>query len=210
MNKLRILLDAGHGGIFDGKPVTPGKRSPIWPDGTQLIEGVSNRDIRDELAKLLRRNRIPFTYINKGQKDMSLQQRCDIANALHKKYKNTLLISIHSDAASNPQASGWSCYTSPGQTPSDEYATVLYEEAKLFWGEYDKETGKGVKFRESIGDGDPDKEAKFKMLTGTIGPAILSENFFMTNEKDCRYLMTRKAVKEIAQVHLNMIKRFVA
>ena len=39
MNKYLWLLDPGHG--ID----TPGKRSPLWPDGTQLMEFEFNRDI---------------------------------------------------------------------------------------------------------------------------------------------------------------------
>ena len=34
---VKILLDNGHG--YD----TPGKRSPIWPDGSQLFEWEFNR-----------------------------------------------------------------------------------------------------------------------------------------------------------------------
>ena len=51
--KLVILLDAGHGGIIDGKYQTSGKRSPKWKDGTQYFEGVGNRQIRDILYLLL-------------------------------------------------------------------------------------------------------------------------------------------------------------
>ena len=36
---ITILLDNGHGND------TPGKRSPIWPDGSQLLEWQFNRDI---------------------------------------------------------------------------------------------------------------------------------------------------------------------
>ena len=40
-----IILDAGHGGLINGVYQTKGKRSPIWPDGRQLFEGVFNRQI---------------------------------------------------------------------------------------------------------------------------------------------------------------------
>ena len=36
------ILDNGHGGMIDGVYQTPGKRSPVWPDGTQLFEGEFN------------------------------------------------------------------------------------------------------------------------------------------------------------------------
>ena len=47
MSKFIWLLDSGHGGLDPdtGKYVTPGKRSPVWNDGSQYFEGVGNRDI---------------------------------------------------------------------------------------------------------------------------------------------------------------------
>ena len=38
-----VLLDNGHGGIINGEYQTPGKRSPVWADGSQLFEGEFNR-----------------------------------------------------------------------------------------------------------------------------------------------------------------------
>ena len=34
-----IILDAGHGGMINGKYQTKGKRSPVWEDGSVLYEG---------------------------------------------------------------------------------------------------------------------------------------------------------------------------
>jgi len=48
--KFIYLLDAGHGGLIDGKYTTAGKRSPIWDDDSVYYEGVGNRDIRKKLA----------------------------------------------------------------------------------------------------------------------------------------------------------------
>ena len=45
---MRILLDNGHG------ENTPGKRSPVWPDGTQLYEYEFNRDIARRVHNALR------------------------------------------------------------------------------------------------------------------------------------------------------------
>ena len=47
MSNFIWLLDSGHGGLDPdtGEYVTPGKRSPVWDDGTQYFEGVGNRDI---------------------------------------------------------------------------------------------------------------------------------------------------------------------
>ena len=46
------ILDNGHGGIIDGVYQTPGKRSPLWPDGTQLFEGEFNRAIVNRLVTM--------------------------------------------------------------------------------------------------------------------------------------------------------------
>ena len=50
-SKYLWILDNGHGGMIDGVYQTPGKRSPVWPDGTQLFEGEFNRAIVDRLMK---------------------------------------------------------------------------------------------------------------------------------------------------------------
>lgn len=205
MSKIKlVLLDAGHGGIFDGKVQTEGKRSPIWEDGSQYFEGVGNRQIRDELAKLLNSEGIRFKYINEGEKDMSLETRVLFANSFAKKYKpeELLLISIHSDAFADPKAHGWSCFSTKGHTLSDTYSEALYEEFEKLFIEETQRVDKT--------DGDRDKEEQFYILKHTICPAILSENFFMTNERECKeILMTKQGRRKIALVHFNMIKRFV-
>ena len=50
---VKILLDNGHG--YD----TPGKRSPIWPDGSQLFEWEFNRDIVSRIEILLKKIPLP-------------------------------------------------------------------------------------------------------------------------------------------------------
>lgn len=57
MSKLRILLDNGHGNE------TPGKRSPVWPDGSQLFEYEFNRAIVHRIACLLAHKGITFDII---------------------------------------------------------------------------------------------------------------------------------------------------
>lgn len=198
-----VLLDAGHGGIINGEYQTDGKRSPIWSDGSQYFEGHGNRLIRDELSELLRVAKIPHSYVNHGADDMPLGERVRIANELARKYgKNeTLYISIHSDAFSNSSAHGWSCYTSKGNTMADQYANALYKEIEK---QFPTE-----RLRKDFTDGDEDKEASFYVLKNTICPAILSENFFMTNERECKeILMTECGRKKIANAHFQMIKKY--
>ena len=202
-----ILIDAGHGGILNGIYQTLGKRSPIWDDGSQYYEGVGNRMIRHELSKyldLLRGAGIRYEYVNKGQRDMPLYLRVRYINSIARKYRydEVLLISIHSNGYKDKKAHGWSCYTTPGDTMSDKYAEVLYEKMEEQFPE--------ERMRTDYSDGDKDKEAYFKLLKSTICPAILSENFFHTNEHECRdILMCRQGRSKIALAHFNMIKEFI-
>lgn len=199
-----VLLDAGHGSIVNGEYVTPGKRSPIWADGTQYFEGEGNRLIRDEISKLLDKEGIRYKFVNEGNKDTSLVDRVNYANSLAKKYgvSETLLISIHSDGFTNESANGWSVFTTKGQTLSDTFAEKLYDEMKIQFPESN--------FRTDRTDRDSDKEDQFYIIRKTICPAILSENFFMTNEYDCqKILMTKEGRRKIAQAHFEMIKSFV-
>lgn len=198
-----ILLDAGHGGMIDNVYQTSGKRSPIWDDGTQYFEGVGNRQIRDELAKMLKKEGVKFIYVNEGEKDTRLSERKNYANSVSRKYgaKNCLGISIHSNGFRTESANGHECYTSEGQTSSDIVAEAYYEE-------YAKEFPDSSA-RKSTKDGDSDKENYLYMTHKTSSPWILVENGFHTNEAECRILMSRQGRKRIAKVLFNVIMRFV-
>ena len=89
-------------------------------------------------------------------------------------------------------------YTSPGETKSDEIASVLFEKANIEFPNH--------KMRKDTSDGDVDKESNFYVLIHTAMPAILSENFFMTNENECRLLMSEEGRDRIAKIHIEMIK----
>jgi N-acetylmuramoyl-L-alanine amidase len=95
-------------------------------------------------------------------------------------------------------ANGWSVYTSKGETKSDIVASVLAEKAqKEFPDEY---------MRKDTRDGDADKESNFWVLKKTAMPAILSENFFMTNYDNChKYLLSEEGRDRIAKIHFEMI-----
>jgi N-acetylmuramoyl-L-alanine amidase len=51
------------------------------------------------------------------------------------------------------------------------------------------------------------KESNFWVLKKTVMPAILSENFFMTNSENChKYLLSEDGRDRIAKIHFEMIK----
>ena len=198
-SKFLWIFDNGHGGIIDGIYQTPGKRSPIWSNGSQLFEGEFNRSIVDRLGKLCQDANIDYVNLVDTNLDISLSKRTAKANEI---YRNTnkpcIYVSIHANGFTEESANGWEVYTSKGETKSDEIATILFEKAQAEFPTH--------KMRIDTKDGDPDKEANFYVLKHTAMPAILSENFFMTNEKECKLLMSEDGRDRIAKIHFEMIK----
>lgn len=202
--KFIYLIDTGHGGLINDVYVTPGKRSPVWPNGTQYFEGVGNRLIAKELTKLMDQAGMAYHMVTVGNKDTDLDDRVDVINAMCRMYgaDNCILISIHSDGFTTPDAHGWTVYTTKGTTKSDAVATIMSQEAKKTF------NGPHEYFREDKTDGDPDKEANFYIIANSKCRAILTENFFHTNPRECQeVLMTEEGRKKIAQFHMNAIKR---
>jgi N-acetylmuramoyl-L-alanine amidase len=188
-----VLLDNGHG------KETAGKRSPVWSDGSQLFEWEFNRDIVRRISEKLEADGIPYRILVPEETDISLTERARRANEIAKENNGkAYVLSIHANAGGG---TGWEVYTSPGQTPSDAIATVFFEEAGREF------VPDGWRMRSDYSDGDPDKEANFAILTKTTCPAILTENFFMDTEKDCRFIMSEDGRERIANMHVAAIKR---
>lgn len=188
-----IILDNGHG------KETAGKRSPIWGDGSQLFEWEFNRDIVRRIAAKLDDLAIGYEILTPETNDVSLTERCRRANEIYRNYnEKAFLVSVHANAGGG---TGWEVYTSPGETKADAIATVFAEEAQRVF------VPDGWRMRFDYADGDPDKEAEFYILKHTSCPAILTENFFMDTEKDCRFIMSEDGRERIANMHVAAIKR---
>ena len=190
------ILDNGHGGIIDGEYQTAGKRSPVWDDGSQLFEGEFNRAIVNRLVKMCAEEGIECVNLVDTQEDTSLSKRTEKANDIHRKRADkdgkSIYVSIHADAFNKESANGWSVYTSEGKTKSDIIAKVLLDKATE---EFPDEKMRGH------------KESNFWVLRKTVMPAILSENFFMTNYSNCHnYLLSEEGRDRIAKIHFEMIK----
>lgn len=186
------LLDPGHGGIIAGEYQTAGKRSPVWPDGSQLFEGEFNRAIVARLVELMAAARIPYNVIALEHTDISLVERVQRANTWGS--KGCAYLSIHANAGGGR---GYEIYTSKGETKSDKLATMFYSEFEREFPD--------VKMRSDMIDGDVDKEANFYVLKNTVMPAVLTESFFMDTEADCRVLMSPGGRDRIALAHFNAI-----
>ena len=190
------MLDNGHG------KETAGKRSPVWKDGAQLFEYEFNRDIVRRIAKQLSAEGIEYRIIVPEENDISLSERARRANEIYDQANGkAFLLSVHVNAGGG---TGWECYTSVGLTKADELATILCEEATR---EFQPD---GWRMRFDYSDGDPDKENQFTILVKTKAPAVLTENFFMDTEKDCRFIMSETGRERIAKMHVAAIKRIIS
>jgi len=195
---VKILIDNGHG------LNTPGKRSPVWANGSQLLEWRYTREIATRIEERLRNTNISFQRIVPEHNDVPLWERCQRVNKIARAigHRNCLLISLHVNASTTGKARGWEIHTGPGQTLSDTYAT-------LFWQEAEKRLPKETRMLSDFTDNDPDRDSNFAILRDTICPAVLTENLFMDNEQDCRYLLSEAGKQAITDIHVNAILEIV-
>ena len=193
-----ILIDNGHGHN------TPGKRSP---DG-KFLEYAYNREIATRIVADLTDRGHNAQLLVPETEDIPLTERVRRINAhcntLGK--SNVILISIHVNAAGNGtkwlNATGWSCYTSKGQTTSDLIAECFYAAAKKNF--------PGRRIRTDYSDNDPDWEENFYILRHSLCPAVLTENFFMDNPQDLEYLQTRSGKQAIVDTHVEGITEYLS
>lgn len=200
MSKIKIiLLDNGHG--FD----TPGKCSPVWPDGTQLREWAYTRRVVKAVQERLLEQGVNVRIITPEDQDVPLKMRVDRINSIAKIHgaSSCLLISVHLNTSKETnQARGWEIHTSKGTTASDRYADV-------FWDEANKKIGRTSRMRGDYSDGDRDWDSNFYILSKSICPALLTENLFMNHEDDCRFLMSEKGFQSIVDIHVDAIRNIL-
>lgn len=191
---MKILIDNGHG------RATAGKRSPVWPDGKQLFEYEFNRDIARRMHEALTARGTDSVPVVPEIDDIPLAERTRRVNEIAAQVgpENCLLVSIHVNAGGG---TGWEAWTSVGETEADNYATIFYEEAARAFPEQ--------RMRMDTTDGDPDKEAHFYLLRHTTCPAIITENFFMDTEADCRLILSEEGRKRVADMHVSALLRCI-
>jgi len=197
MKKFVPVFDAGHGGIYLGNYQTPGKRSPLWPDGSQLFEGEFNRAVMSRVIELCVFNGVPYaTTDTLGEADVSLTERVNIINSITRENYNNYNyygVSIHSNATVDPHgkdAHGCEIFVHPRSSNSSKLI------ANCFAREYIKRFGlKMWRFGNNTTDHNEYgarelyKTANYKILRETICPMVLIENFFMDNEIECKEIL---------------------
>lgn len=192
---MKILIDNGHG------KDTAGKRSP---DG-KLLEYAWSREIASMLVRRLNELGIDAERIVTEEKDIPLSERCRRVNKVCEKYgnKNVLLVSIHINAAASDgkwhNASGWTGWVSNNaSTRSKFFAQYLYESASK----------RGLRGNRSV----PTCcywTGNLYILKNSNCPCVLTENLFQDNKDDVKYLMSDNGKKEIVNIHLEAIQKYI-
>lgn len=194
---MKILIDNGHGSD------TPGKRSP---DG-RFLEYLFNREIATRIVNGLKAEGYDAELLVPELYDVPLKERVCRINAycMTLGRQNVIVVSIHSNASGNGskwmKAQGWSCYTSKGDTKSDELADCLCNEAL--------KTFTGRRLRTDLSDGDQDFEEDFYILKYSKSIAVLSESFFYDNVDDLRYLESSEGKAAIVRTHIEGLRSYL-
>lgn len=89
---------------------------------------------------------------------------------------------------------GWSCYTSVGDTKADNLAEQLCLAAEKHL--------PGHRMRWDISDGDRGQERDFYILRKTHMPAVLTENLYMDAKADYDFLLSDEGRAAIVALHV--------
>lgn len=205
-SKIVVLLDNGHG------KNTPGKRSPKLENGKQLFEWAYVREIVNGIANKLQEEGIGYHIVHPESNEIDSQSkdliiRTTRANIYHNKAKKdgktTIFISVHVNASGISsgwnKASGWTVYIANQCSDNSlKLAQLLYSEAEK----------RGLKGNRSV----PKERAwrnDFWVLRKTNMPAVLTENLFMDNKEEVKYLLSEEGKKSIIDLHVEGIKQYI-
>lgn len=181
-----IILDNGHG------KETPGKRSPLWKDGTQLFEWEYTRKLAVAIKDALVAEGLQGEIIVPESEDVGLSARAMRANEIIAKAgaDNCLFVSIHCNAGGGK---GWEVWSTERTNKSDILADCFVEAFNEVFPD-----------RKNRGH----KEKDFTVIYKTNCPSVLTENFFMDNEEECKFMLSDDCFKRLVKLHVNAIKKY--
>ncbi len=173
--KVTWVIDPGHGGRDTGCESSKHKEKDI------------TLAVAKELGKQIKKNisGVRVVYTRERDKKLSLQQRCDIANARGAE----LFISIHVNSASTPYARGTESFYATNvplkgsQAGKSELLALLLQRQYLAHG---RVISRGVKKRELY------------VCEHTNMPSVLTEIGFISNKVEEAYITSKEGQRELA------------
>lgn len=189
----KVCVDPGHA----GRKTDPGAVNPV----TGLKESDVNLMVAQRLEEYLKKAgcAVLLTRTKWDQPEThDLSYRTKLSNS----WGANAFVSLHCNSATSSAAKGYEVWTSPGQTKGDRLATLIF---KQIAGEFPDRKG-----RTDTSDGDPDKEARFYVLTHTVAPACLVEMAFISNMEEEKLLANPKWRERMAQAIARGVTDFAA
>lgn len=186
-------LDNGHGNK------TAGKRSPVLPDGRQILEYRFNRDIVKRIIIELRRLGVAYyEVVPEVNTDNFLEGRVTRANQKSSALPK-LFVSVHANAAPapygkwcNPSIHGIETWYYHNSRRGKKMASIFQKHL------IDKTGFKNRHIKSRPGN-------QFYVLKKTGMTAVLTENGFYNNQAECKRLLTDKIRQKIAEAHVQAI-----
>ena len=188
-------IDNGHGSL------QAGKRSPVWGDGTQLLEWEFNRKVVQLILKKLDTHGISyFEVVPEKDVDAFLKERVQRAN-LQETAGDTskIYVSVHGNSAQDSGVQGVETWYHTHSTSGKRIASVFQKhlmqglQASSYRG-----ADRGIRQITPA-------NKSFYVLHYTAMPAIVTENGFYSNEEECRLMLTSEFQEMVAQAHVEAI-----
>ena len=201
-SKVLVLLDNGHGINTPGK-CSVDKSLAEWKYAREIVKGIIEQLQKEGYSCY---NVHPEDEEFKSQ-SYDLKLRTDRANAKHaemkKQGKTSLFVSVHVNAAGScagwQNASGWTGWVAKSASSnSKKLAQILYAECEK----------RNLKGNRSV----PKEKywvADFWVVRKTNMPAVLTENLFMDNKEDVKFLLSEEGKKQIIGLHVQGIKKYI-
>lgn len=174
--EIEIGLDDGHG----DNGVTPGKRTPLFENGSVMYENSFNKVVVKYLDEELKRHKFKTFHVAPTDADTPLQTRTNLANAR----KVDLYVSVHANAASGKwgNAEGVETFVFPGGE-SKRIGSIIHKH--LAGGTQQKDRG--------VKDG-----SHLWVIRKTNMPAVLVECAFMDSKREAELLLSDSFRRECA------------
>lgn len=193
MNDMCVLLDNGHGRNTEGK---------CSPDHS-VQEWLVNRELVKRINVGLRSKHVHTFLVCPEDVDISLRERCARVNAKYNEWHGSaFLLSVHCDACANDglwhTARGFSAHIYTSRPKVSELIALRI-----------------IRKVNSVGNVLRGNRAEqlhlsdFAVLRDTLCPAVLTENLFMDNLDDCKYLRSEKGLDTLAKAHVDGIMSYL-
>jgi len=175
--KIKIVLDAGHGGNdFGAKHGEFTEKEITAKIIEKVLSGNKNPNVTIELTRL-------------SDETVSLAERTQTINRI----KPDLVLSLHVNYNANSAASGFEIYTPKAESANSAQSVTFAKKLAYKLEQHSSHKSRGI------------KEAPFMILNKSEVPAIVVELGFLSNAKDCEMLTDDSQQTRIANTLLEFI-----